>query len=127
MSIILNLILKNIINLNADNRLIKQVFSNIVLNAIKYSSCKEKIIIEISSFEKDDKIVYYIKDNGIGFDEKYNKSIFNAFEKLHNKVEIEGLGIGLSIVKRIIAKHKGEVWADSIENEGATFYFSLPK
>ena len=109
-----------------DAHMIKQVLVNLFSNAIKYSGNKEKPEIEIGSEVKDNKTIYYIKDNGVGFDMAYYDKLFGVFQRLHNQSKFEGTGVGLSIVKRIINKHKGEVWAEGKENEGATFYFSLP-
>lgn len=113
-------------NAMADYALIKQVLINLISNAIKYSSKIEKPVIEISSFLKDNQVVYAIKDNGVGFDMKYVNKLFGVFQRLHSTDEFEGTGVGLATVQRIIRKHEGFTWAESQENEGATFYFSLP-
>ncbi len=106
--------------------LIKQIWLNLISNAIKYSKHQSKIKIEISSYKKDNFIVYYIKDNGVGFDMRYYNKLFGVFQRLHSYEEFEGTGIGLAIVQRIVNHHKGTVWAESKLNEGACFYFSLP-
>ena len=111
----------------ADNIGIKQVWLNLISNAIKYSRLKENAIIEIGSFIKGDEIVYYVKDNGAGFDMRYVSKLFNIFQRLHAEEEFEGTGIGLAIVQRIINKHGGKVWAESKINEETIFYFSLTK
>jgi len=108
-----------------DGLLIRQVWSNFISNAIKYSLHCEYPCVEIDSYREDDKIIYSIKDNGVGFDMKYAGKLFNVFERLHSK-EFEGAGIGLALVQRIITKHGGTVWAESQVNKGAIFYFSLP-
>jgi signal transduction histidine kinase len=108
-----------------DGLLIRQVWSNIISNAIKYSMNCEYPCVEIDSYKKEDEIIYSIKDNGVGFDMKYAGKLFNVFERLHSK-EFEGTGIGLALVQRIITKHGGTVWAESETNKGAVFYFSLP-
>ncbi|MBI1767305.1 MAG: response regulator [Bacteroidetes bacterium] len=110
----------------ADKSLIKQVFVNLISNAIKYSSKKKTPRIILGSEEKNAEIVYYVKDNGAGFDMTFVNKLFNVFQRLHSLKEFEGTGIGLALVKRIIEKHSGRVWAEGKENEGATFYFSLP-
>lgn len=111
-----------------DLPMLRQVLVNLVSNAIKYSLKKNKIEIEIGSSEKKDKTVYFVKDNGSGFDsKKYQDKIFGVFQRLHSQKEFEGTGVGLAIVKRIIEKHGGEVWAESQPEKGATFFFSLPK
>jgi light-regulated signal transduction histidine kinase (bacteriophytochrome) len=112
---------------HADNTTIRQVWVNLISNAIKYSRHKEKTIIEIGSVEKDDSLIYYVKDNGAGFDMKYSNKLFGVFQRLHSENEFEGTGVGLAIVHRIIAKHGGKVWATAKVNEGATFFFSLKK
>jgi signal transduction histidine kinase len=113
--------------IKADQVMIKQVLLNLVNNAIKYSSKKTDPKIVIGSIEKETKTIYYVKDNGAGFDMAYANKLFGVFQRLHSQEEFDGSGVGLALVKRIIEKHKGEIWAEGIENEGATFYFSLPK
>ncbi len=110
---------------HGDQALIKQVWINLISNAIKYSKKESKIEIEIGSYPKEDKTVYYVKDNGVGFDMRYYNKLFGVFQRLHSQEEFEGTGVGLAIINRIIQKHNGEVWAESKLNEGATFYFSL--
>jgi len=114
-------------SVKADQVMIKQVLMNLLSNAIKYSSKKAKPKIEIGSMDKDIKTIYYIKDNGAGFDMAYAHKLFGVFQRLHSQEEFEGTGVGLALVKRIIDKHKGDLWAEGEENAGATFYFSLPK
>lgn len=108
-----------------DPSLIKQVWTNLISNADKYSRKKEKQEIEIGSMIQDDKVVYYVKDNGVGFDMQYAGKLFGVFQRLHKVSEFEGTGVGLAIVHRIINKHGGRIWADAKENKGATFYFTL--
>jgi PAS domain S-box-containing protein len=110
----------------ADTTLMRQVWQNLIGNAIKYSKPKEKQIIEIYGNTENGVNTYCIKDNGVGFNPGYKLKIFDTFQRLHKSKEFEGTGIGLSIVHRIITRHGGNVWADSIEGEGATFCFSLP-
>jgi PAS domain S-box-containing protein len=109
-----------------DPNLIKQVWTNLVSNAFKYSSQKSKQQIEIGCFLRGAEIVYFIKDNGAGFDMKYYNKLFGIFQRLHSNIEFEGTGVGLAIVNRIVKRHSGKVWAESVVGEGATFYFSLP-
>jgi signal transduction histidine kinase len=110
---------------SGDPALVKQVWINLISNAIKYSGKQSKIIIEIGFYPKENKNVYFVKDNGVGFDMKYYDKLFGVFQRLHSQEEFEGTGVGLAITQRIIQKHHGEVWAESKEGEGATFYFSL--
>ncbi len=110
-----------------DGLLIKSVLTNLISNAIKYSRDKEATIIQIGSNSGTGENIYYVKDNGVGFDMKYADKLFGAFQRLHKATEFEGTGIGLAIVHRIITKHRGRVWVEAEENKGAIFYFSLPK
>ncbi|MDP4285314.1 MAG: ATP-binding protein [Bacteroidota bacterium] len=106
---------------------IEQVWVNLISNAVKYSGGKEKPIIEIGSEIKGDEIIYHIKDNGAGFDMRYADKLFGIFQRLHSDEEFEGTGVGLAIVKRLVTKHGGRVWAEGKLNEGAAFYFTLHK
>jgi len=109
-----------------DNNLMKQVWINLISNAVKYSGTREKPIIEISSNREDNNIIYSIKDNGVGFDMNYAGKLFGVFQRLHKVSEFDGTGVGLALVKSIIEKHGGKVWAHSEKDKGATFSFSLP-
>lgn len=109
----------------ADYGLLHQIMFNLVSNAIKYSSKKEKPVVEISSKAKNDEIIFTVKDNGAGFDMRYADKLFGVFQRLHTQEEFEGTGVGLAIVQRVVAKHNGRVWAEGKVNEGATFNFSL--
>jgi len=114
-------------DVRADAFLIKQVWINLISNAIKYTSRKEKAIIEISSIQGKKEVTFKIKDNGSGFEMQYKDKLFGVFQRLHSEKEFEGVGVGLAIVKRIINRHGGQVWAEGHLNEGAEFYFTLPK
>lgn len=114
-------------NITGDKNLLKQVFVNLISNAIKYSGKKDNPVIEIGCKQLEEETTYYIKDNGTGFDMKYYDKLFGVFQRLHSQDEFEGTGIGLATVQRIIDKHGGKIWAEGKINEGATFYFSLPK
>ena len=109
-----------------DYQLIYQVWTNLLSNAIKYTSKKEKAIIEIGSFVKNNKTIFYIKDNGAGFKMKYADKLFGVFQRLHKSRDFDGIGIGLANIKRIISRHGGECWAEGEPETGATFFFSLP-
>ena len=111
----------------ADKALIKQVWINLISNAIKYSKYKPTTNIEINAQERDDMIVYSVRDHGAGFDMQYYDKLFGVFQRLHSQEEFEGTGIGLAIVQKVIDRHKGTVWAESVLNEGTCFYFTLPK
>ena len=117
---------KHLQNCMADNSLIKQVWTNYISNALKYSSGKKLPEIYINSKIENNFIIYSIKDNGKGFNMDYGHKLFNVFQRLHTNKDFEGTGVGIAIVKRIVQKHGGKVWAEGIVNEGATFYFSLP-
>lgn len=108
-----------------DSNLIKQVWINLISNAIKYSSKKESAHITIGSYTDQNKHVYYIKDNGVGFNMDYAHKLFGVFHRLHGVKEFEGTGVGLAIVQRIITRHHGQVWAEGEVEKGASFYFSL--
>ncbi len=109
-----------------DTSLIKQVWINLISNAIKYSGQKNSIQIEISAYQEDNMIVYSVKDYGAGFDMQYYDKLFGVFQRLHSQEEFEGTGIGLAIVEKIVHRHQGTVWAESELNKGTSFYFSLP-
>lgn len=113
-------------NTLGDAALLKQVWINLITNAIKYSGKKDKPVIEIGLLDNEDETVYYVKDNGAGFDMKYADNLFTAFKRMHDNAEFEGTGIGLATVHRIIMRHNGQIWAEARPNEGATFYFTLP-
>ena len=113
-------------SVKADVNTLQQVWVNLISNAVKYSGKEDKPRIEIGSVQKNGNIDFFVKDNGVGFDEKYKDKLFNVFQRLHSNEEFEGTGIGLAIVHKIISRHGGKVWAESEVDEGATFYFSLP-
>jgi PAS domain S-box-containing protein len=110
-----------------DVELMKTVWANLISNAIKYSSTREKASIKIGKKMENGLDIYYVEDNGVGFDMFYVDKLFGVFQRLHKQKEFDGNGIGLAIVKRIIQKHGGTIWAHSQVGEGASFYFTLPK
>ena len=109
-----------------DYRLLKQVWANLVANAVKYSTKKEKPVVEIEAKVRAEEVIFIIKDNGAGFDMRFADQLFGVFQRLHKPSEFEGTGVGLAIVQRIIYRHGGKVWAEGAINEGACFYFSIP-
>ena len=108
-----------------DPALIKQLITNLLSNAIKFSSKTANPSIIIGYNVDNKKVIFFIRDNGVGFDMKYYDKLFGVFQRLHSNVEYEGTGVGLAIAQRIINRHGGNIWAESVLNEGATFYFSL--
>lgn len=112
---------------SGDSVLIKQVWMNLISNAIKFTSNREQPVISITSKEEGDKVVYCVKDNGAGFDMNYKDKLFGVFQRLHSEKEFAGTGVGLAIVQRIVHRHGGGVWAEGKVNKGAEFCFGLPR
>ena len=108
-----------------DRGLIKQVFANLISNAIKYTRLRETAVIEIGQSTIDGKRVISVRDNGAGFNMKYADKLFGAFQRLHRQDEFEGTGVGLATVRRIVERHGGRIWAEAAVDKGATFYFTL--
>ena len=109
-----------------DEALLFQVWTNLISNAIKYSSKVSQPVIQIDGVKKDGDVIFRVHDNGVGFDMQYADRLFKVFQRLHGAEEFPGTGVGLALVYRIMAKHGGKVWVEAEVNKGATFFFSLP-
>jgi light-regulated signal transduction histidine kinase (bacteriophytochrome) len=111
---------------SGDPVLLRLVWVNLLSNALKYSSRQAEPKIEVGTKAAEDgKLVFFVRDNGVGFDMRYGEKLFNVFQRLHRQDEFEGIGIGLATVRRVIERHGGRVWAESKVDEGATFYFRI--
>ena len=113
--------------IKGDRVLLTQVLTNLIGNAIKFTQDKNITKIEVGFNTDKDDYIFFVKDNGAGFDMKYYDKLFGLFQRLHTQEEFSGTGVGLSIVQRIISRHGGRVWGEGKVGEGATIYFSLPK
>lgn len=123
----IDLKIKNIPPGWGDRTLMKQVYSNLLSNAVKYTKLIDKAYVETGGYAGDGETIYYVKDNGVGFDMAYYDKLYGVFQRLHSADDYEGTGVGLAIVQRIIHRHGGRVWADGKIDKGATFYFTLPQ
>ena len=111
---------------SVDPALIRQVWINLLSNAVKYSMPAQQRSIQVGGHSEEGRVIYFVKDQGVGFDPQYADRLYGVFQRLHGAEEFEGTGVGLAIVQRIILRHGGEVWAEGQPGQGATFYFSLP-
>lgn len=110
---------------HADSDLLKQVYVNLLSNALKFSKQNPKPSIHIGCQQKEQQLIYFVKDNGVGFNMHYAEKLFQVFQRLHSADNFEGTGVGLCIVQRIIERHGGKIWAEAKENQGASFFFTL--
>ena len=120
-----DMVIANCITTRGDPRLMRSVLINLLGNAWKFTRLNDDAKIEFGCVEKDEEIVYFVRDNGAGFDQKFADKLFKPFQRLHRTDEFEGTGIGLATVDRVIRKHGGRIWAEGIVGEGSTFYFTL--
>ena len=108
----------------ADSTLLRQVYANLLSNAVKYSGSRDPAKVELGSYADGDRTVYFVRDNGVGFDMRYSDKLFEVFQRLHSD-GYEGTGLGLALTSRIVGRHGGAIWAESAPGEGATFFFTL--
>jgi light-regulated signal transduction histidine kinase (bacteriophytochrome) len=113
--------------IKGDLSLMRMVWFNLISNAIKFTREKDYAQIKIGFTDEKNEFIFYIRDNGAGFDMRYVHKLFGVFQRLHSKQQFEGTGIGLANIQRIIKRHDGRIWAESELNQGATFYFTIPK
>ncbi len=109
-----------------DSSLVRQVCINLLENAVKYTGLRAAALIEVGAETRGKEVIFYIRDNGVGFDMAYRDKLFSVFQRLDDSDNFKGTGIGLAIVKRIIGKHGGRVWGEGEPGRGACFYFTLP-
>lgn len=121
-----NWIVQDALNVQGDAALLNVVMTNLISNAVKFTGKKVEATIEIGKIIQEGAPVYFVRDNGAGFDMAYKSKLFQAFQRLHTPKEFPGTGIGLATVQRVIRRHGGKIWAESAVDQGAAFYFTLP-
>ncbi len=112
--------------IKADESLLRQVFVNLFSNALKFSAHRQLSEVEVEGHKVEKNWLFSVRDNGIGFDQKFEEKIFKVFQRLHTPDEFEGSGVGLALVQRIVHRHGGKVWAKSSPGHGAVFFFTIP-
>ncbi|HKJ27480.1 MAG TPA: ATP-binding protein, partial [Anaerolineales bacterium] len=113
------------LEITGDRQLVTAMMTNLISNAVKFTRGRENALIEIGTKTKNDRAVVFVRDNGVGFEMNYAEKLFEPFNRLNTESEIEGTGVGLAIVKRVVQRHNGQIWVESRPGEGATFYFYL--
>jgi light-regulated signal transduction histidine kinase (bacteriophytochrome) len=109
-----------------DPVLIQQVFVNLLSNAVKFTRFRDRAVIEVGEIAKDGERIFFVRDNGAGFDMAYASKLFGVFQRLHKTQDFEGTGVGLANAQKIVKKHHGRIWAESQIDQGATFFFTIP-
>ncbi|HLI35658.1 MAG TPA: ATP-binding protein, partial [Terriglobia bacterium] len=112
-------------SVHCDAMLLKQVFVNLLSNALKYTRTRKRAVIEVGQATRDRQRVVFVRDNGIGFDMAYSRKLFGIFQRLHSSKDFEGTGVGLAIVQRILQKHDWRAWTEAAVDQGATFFFTV--
>lgn len=112
---------------HGDGELIERIFENLLSNALKFTAGRHEAVIALDACDADTAWLFYVRDNGIGFDPRYSHKLFGLFQRLHSQEEVPGTGVGLANVRRIVLRHGGRIWAEGRPNQGAVFYFTLPK